>query len=256
MTRTVARHQTALNRFELSKPVRLALDAELIDQNTIVLDYGCGKGSDVQLLKKRGIKCFGWDPFYFPKTKQMEADVVNLGYVINVIEDPGERNHALKKAWELTKKVLIISARHNLEARNELLPNYGDGYLTKRNTFQKHYHQHELRNWIDKVLQVESLPTAPGIFYAFRDLQVKQTYLASRYRRRSSVPRQSQSNLIFEKHKSLFEQLMGFIAFRGRLPEDWELKESLTIRKELGSLKRAYRIILRVTGAEKWEEIK
>ena len=49
MTRTVARHQTALNRIELSKPIRLALDAELIDQNTFALDYGCGKGSDVKM---------------------------------------------------------------------------------------------------------------------------------------------------------------------------------------------------------------
>ncbi len=30
-----------------------------------VLDYGCGIGKDVELLKNKGIDIAGYDPFYF-----------------------------------------------------------------------------------------------------------------------------------------------------------------------------------------------
>jgi hypothetical protein len=41
----------------------------------------------------------------------LPADVVNIGYVINVIEDTAERRQALLKAWSLTQKVLIVAAQ-------------------------------------------------------------------------------------------------------------------------------------------------
>ncbi len=41
----------------------------------------------------------------------LESDIVNLGYVINVIESAEERQEALLKAWQLTRQVLIVSAQ-------------------------------------------------------------------------------------------------------------------------------------------------
>lgn len=42
-----------------------------------------------------------WDPYYRPETSLTSADIVNLGYVINVIESQAERREAFVKAWEL-----------------------------------------------------------------------------------------------------------------------------------------------------------
>ena len=73
-------------------------------------DYGCGHGGDVQRLAQRGYTSSGWDPYYYPDAPRTAAEIVNLGYVINVIEDPTERCEALLQAWALTGKVLIVAA--------------------------------------------------------------------------------------------------------------------------------------------------
>jgi len=57
---------------------------------------------------QQGYTSAGWDPYYSPDNSCTPADVVNLGYVINVIENPAERREALIKAWELTRKVLSL----------------------------------------------------------------------------------------------------------------------------------------------------
>jgi hypothetical protein len=43
----------------------------------------------------------GWDPNFRPDADIIEADVVNIGFVINVIEDIDERIEALQKAYSL-----------------------------------------------------------------------------------------------------------------------------------------------------------
>jgi DNA phosphorothioation-associated putative methyltransferase len=73
------------------------------------------------------------------------ADVVNLGYVINVIEDTAERREALINAWNLAQKVLIVAAQVLIDDRTRGVIAYGDGIITSRNTFQKYYEQEELK---------------------------------------------------------------------------------------------------------------
>ena len=97
----IKRHLTALNRVNLSAPVQLLIRNGLINTSSSVLDYGCGKGDDVVALRKLDISCTGWDPFYFPDNPLVAADVVNLGFVVNVIEDPAERQDVLHKAFRL-----------------------------------------------------------------------------------------------------------------------------------------------------------
>ena len=75
--------------------------------------------------------------FHFPEGKREEADIVNIGFVVNVIAEPTESVHALKSAWELSRKVLIVSARLNNERRTlGASRSYGDGYITGNGTFQ------------------------------------------------------------------------------------------------------------------------
>jgi DNA phosphorothioation-associated putative methyltransferase len=83
----------------------------LIDPETSFFDYGCGLGEDVSLLKAAGINAEGWDPYYLPDTRRQPVECVNLGYVLNVIEDQKEREQTLRSAFELARKVLIVSVR-------------------------------------------------------------------------------------------------------------------------------------------------
>jgi DNA phosphorothioation-associated putative methyltransferase len=107
----VERHRAAMARVELSRPVRLAIESGIMTTETTIFDYGCGIGGDVKRLKSSGYICEGWDPYYFPDVEIRSADIVNLSYIINVIEDPEERDQALIHAWELTGQVLIVAAQ-------------------------------------------------------------------------------------------------------------------------------------------------
>ena len=108
MTPNIARHKTAIRRHDLSLPVKCLLRDGLINTNTTVFDYGCGHGENVELLNGKAISCSGWDPAFCPDTPLVRSDIVNLGYVINVIEDISERGRALQRAWSLA--VFAISA--------------------------------------------------------------------------------------------------------------------------------------------------
>jgi DNA phosphorothioation-associated putative methyltransferase len=253
----VERHRTAMKRAEVSRPVRLALEDGVIRADTSVFDYGCGRGGDLRRLHTEGIRCDGWDPAFRPNATRVPADVVNLGYVINVIEDPQERAETLRSAWNLALRALIVSARLTNEITEERWSPCGDGFVTGRGTFQRFYEQQELREWIEGTLGVPGVPAAPGVFYVFRDPQLAQTYLASRFRRRARPPRIriSRSERLFEENRALLDPLMEFFADRGRLPEDSELSLAAEIREEFGSIKRAFGVIRQVTGPEQWEEI-
>ena len=114
---TTGAHKTAIQRWSLSRPVSLALDDGLLSTETTFFDYGCGRGGDLLRLHKMGVPVAGWDPAFFPDEARTPADVVNLGYVVNVIEDPEERAVALYAAWELAQRLLVVSARLEWEAR-------------------------------------------------------------------------------------------------------------------------------------------
>jgi hypothetical protein len=83
----VERHKTALVRYELSKPVRTLLEYGQIRSGVTFFDYGCGQGADVTGLRNLGYSADGSDPVHRPDAGKTEADVVNLGYVVNVIEE-------------------------------------------------------------------------------------------------------------------------------------------------------------------------
>ncbi|NJN30159.1 MAG: DNA phosphorothioation-associated putative methyltransferase [Synechococcales cyanobacterium RM1_1_8] len=172
-TPQIDRHRAAIHRNALSKPVRLALEAGLLTPETRFFDYGCGHGGDIKRLSQKGFTSNGWDPYYRPNQPPQAADIINLGYVINVIEDPQERHQALLQAWSLTNHLLIVSAQVLIDDRSRGLVAYEDGIITSRNTFQKYYEQEELKAYIDQVLAsaapaepiaLDAIPVALGIY--------------------------------------------------------------------------------------------
>jgi DNA phosphorothioation-associated putative methyltransferase len=250
-----SRHKTALSRSRLSRPLRLVLEARLIDQNVSVLDYGCGHGDDLRGLRTRGVQCYGWDPVHLPHGERKAAEVVNLGYVVNVIEDVDERSQTLRDAWRYTQKLLVVAARLSVETQSTKHRPFNDGYITQRGTFQKFFAQQELCDWINTTLGVSSVAAGPGIFFVFRDESLRQSYLASRYRRRVAVPLLPQSDVLYERHKELLRPLMNFVVSRGRVPDDTELPEAPQLREVFGSIPRAFSVVRQVTGKDQWEAI-
>lgn len=252
----VARSRTALRRSQPSRPIRLALDDGIINTDTTIFDYGCGHGDDLRHLRRRDINCTGWDPGHAPSNERTAADVVNLGYVINVIEHATERVTVLKEAWALTRGVLIVSARLTLENAEQGMRQWQDGWLTRIGTFQKYFEQRELQEWINAVLNTQSVAAAPGVFYAFRDEQQRNAFAASRYQRRGRPLQVLQPDALFETHEALLTPLIEFVATRGRLPHPSELPSIDAIRSSIGSLKRAWRIITTLTGLEHWQHVR
>lgn len=223
---------------------------------TTVLDFGCGQGDDVRLLRAQGIACTGWDPFYLPYAHRNPSDIVNLGYVVNVIEDLQERIIALQSAWSLAQKALIVSARLNIDDNTDGDRPYADGHLTRLGTFQKLFEQQELRQWIDNTLGESSVAAAPGVFYVFRDPELMYAYLTSRVHRTTARPKQDRTEEVFESHKDSFEDLIGFFLARGRLPVEEEMPSLVPLCKEIGSIRRAFAIVRRVTGNTDWNRIR
>ncbi len=257
----IERHRAALPRTSLSKPVRLALEAGLFSSvqdpssKTVFFDYGCGYGGDVERMAAQGHKSHGWDPYYRPEQSLMTADVVNLGYVINVIEDAAERRQALVQAWNLTSKVLIVAAQVLIEDRVRGQMAYGDGVITCRNTFQKYFEQEELKRYIDQVLTVDAIPVALGIYFVFRDSAQAESFRAARLRSRTTTPRVKASVRRFETYKELLAPLMAFFTERGRLPLLEELPSAQAIVTQFGTLKRAFQVVLQATDAQEWDAI-
>ncbi|PKN45403.1 MAG: peptidase M15, partial [Deltaproteobacteria bacterium HGW-Deltaproteobacteria-20] len=87
----IQRHRTALQRYSLSTPMQALWRHGFLQPASTVFDYGCGRGDDIKILQEQGIAADGWDPHFRPKSARVHADVVNLGFVINVIEAPQER---------------------------------------------------------------------------------------------------------------------------------------------------------------------
>jgi len=100
-----------------------------------VFDYGCGKGDDIRNLTANAIPVSGWDHTMQRIQTKQPADIVNLGFVINVIESYQERLDALLGAYSLTQQVLVVSAM--LVNQNAFRGQaFNDGVITQRNTFQ------------------------------------------------------------------------------------------------------------------------
>jgi DNA phosphorothioation-associated putative methyltransferase len=175
-----------------------------------------------------------------------------LGYVVNVIEDDSERAEALLRAWELTNELLVVSARlRGEERRISSADEHADGLITGLGTFQKFFTQGELREWVETTLEVGSLAAEPGIFYVFRKPAQAEAYLLTRVRRRRT--RRRRSDVVFEEHQELLEELMAFVEDRGRLPRAGEFPRQRELRESVGTVRQAFQVIKATTEEERWD---
>lgn len=233
----VQRHRTAMVRHTLSQPMSLAIRHGLVGEGSSVFDYGCGQGDDLRALTSAGIEARGWDPHFASSEAVVEAKVVNLGFVLNVIENTTERQEALDRAWSLAQQALVVSVMIIGAVPLDGLRPFGDGYLTSRGTFQKYYQHAEIRAFVARATGVEPVALAPGIFVAFRSPEDEQEFLLERRRgRRTStagyatgrsrrtVPARPE---LTERIETVLAEIAGFALHRGRLPHPDEMPSAV-----------------------------
>jgi DNA phosphorothioation-associated putative methyltransferase len=266
----IHRHKTALTRYDLSKPVKTLVEYGLLKQGVTFFDYGCGQGSDVSGLRALGHEAEGWDPVHRPNVHKRSAHVVNLGYVLNVIEDAAERLDSLVDAYRHTERLLVVSGliQETVDAGSAAI--FRDGVLTKRNTFQKYFDQRELQQYIEDALEVTAVPVGLGIFYVFRDPVEQQDFLSARTRRAIDW-NQISSRLglgrppvrearvrvrvdFYEQHKELLDAFWAEMLQLGRLPIEEEFPRFKELRETVGSPKRAERLFIARGGQEALEK--
>ncbi|MEL6364112.1 MAG: DNA phosphorothioation-associated putative methyltransferase [Pseudomonadota bacterium] len=176
--RQIERHRTAMHRTALSRPVSMAIGDGVLSPEKSVFDYGCGRGVDIRLLGARGYDVAGWDPHFAPDEACHAADVVTLGYVLNVIEDQAERTKALKAAYELAEETLIVAVRIDRTLQSEIA--FEDGCVSQADTFQKIYTQSEIRDYLQAVLGKRPHIAGFGVAYVFKDEGAESAFLERR----------------------------------------------------------------------------
>jgi len=259
----VQRHKTAIARYTFSRPVQSLLEHGLLDSGITLLDYGCGQGDDVKGLQEMGYAVSAWDPVFFPDGKKSSADVVNLGFVLNVIEDPVERMEVLHEAYDLSRKLLVVSTLIATSTTAALGRPYKDGILTSRNTFQKYFRQDELERYLEDVLDNAPVAVGPGIFYVFRSPADQQQFLANRSRRavnwmeisrRLRPPREKKPRAKrpgpYERNKELLDDYWVKMLELGRPPLKEEFERYDELREKVGTVNKAKNLYVAQFGEE------
>lgn len=258
---TIQRHRTAMARMSLSAPVQLLVRHGLMIKDELFFDYGCGRGDDLNALAESGYTAAGWDPHYAPTIEfPRKAHAVNLGFVVNVIEDPAERVEAITNAFKLTSGVLAVGVMlHGPERGGKA---YGDGVITSRGTFQKYFSQEELKDYLEQVLHQEAFLVAPGIAFVFADKELEQRFLAAKYRSRNvdsrlvlqsrrivarrealRVPRTTANGRRLEAARPILDLYWQTALALGRHPSTEELPADFYFNDAVPTLRRAWRLI-------------
>ncbi|MEI8304081.1 MAG: DNA phosphorothioation-associated putative methyltransferase [Burkholderiales bacterium] len=267
----ISRHLTALSRSNLSAPIQLLLRTGLLQPGTTVFDYGCGRGDDISGLVTNGFEARGWDPHFAPDHPLIEADVINLGFVVNVIEDAAERVEAVHRAFKLARRVMSVGVM--LYGSEPPGRSFRDGFITSRNTFQKYFTQGEFKDYLEHVLHQEAFMAGPGVAFVFADKDLEQRYVAGRYRTRGVAarllatrpprirtvkptkerqgsepkpPKVNRTEAELARVRPHLDKLWVAMLDLGRLPAPEEVKNLETITAQVGGLGKAVRLLAKL----------
>jgi diadenosine tetraphosphate (Ap4A) HIT family hydrolase len=121
---------TAIERERLSFPSNFLLNSDRICGR--VLDFGCGWGRDVKVLKQRGIDIIGFDPHYLPTAVDGKFDTILCIYVLNVLL-PEEQARVIMSIAHLLKPggKAYFTVRRDIKRSG-----FREHYIHKKNTYQ------------------------------------------------------------------------------------------------------------------------
>ncbi|MGF1694779.1 DNA phosphorothioation-associated putative methyltransferase [Vibrio lamellibrachiae] len=259
----IDRHKTAIVRHELSAPMKALVKYGYLEGEHSIFDYGCGRGDDLRELEAHGLDALGWDPNFQPDNDKVKSDIVNIGFVLNVIEEQDERLDALLGAWELADKLLVVSVMLANESYIAQFKSYKDGVITSRNTFQKYYAQSEIKAYIERSLQEDAITVAPGIFYIFKDKLEEQQYLQKKYKRYHKwnqltspepIEAKDKAKLLITKHQDLFNDFWSKTLELGRIPANEEFDHSEVVRELIGSHKKVFSLLQEMYSTQEFEQ--
>ncbi|MCG9684862.1 DNA phosphorothioation-associated putative methyltransferase [Vibrio sp. Isolate23] len=259
----IDRHKTAIVRHELSGPMKTLAKQGYLDGRFSIFDYGCGRGDDLRELEAHGLDVLGWDPVFSPDNDKVNSDIVNLGFVLNVIEDQDERLEALLSAWELANKILVVSVMLANDSYIAQFQPYKDGVITTRNTFQKYYAQSEFKGYLERSLQEDAIAVAPGIFYIFKDKLEEQRYLQSKYQRHHTwhqltspqpIESKDKAKLVISQNSTLFDDFWNVCLELGRVPANDEFNRSEEVRSLIGSHKKVFGLLQEMFDTKEFEK--
>ena len=260
---SIDRHKTAIVRHDLSAPMKTLVKNGYLNGEYSIFDYGCGRGDDLRELEAHGLDAIGWDPNFQPDNDKSPSDIVNLGFVLNVIEDQDERLEALLSAWDLATRLLVVSVMLANDSYIAQFKSYKDGVITSRNTFQKYYAQSEIKAYIERNLQEEAIAVAPGIFYIFKDKLAEQSYLQQKYKRHHTwqqltspqpVDAKDKAKLLITQHQQLFDDFWHTCLDLGRIPANEEFEQSGKIRELIGSHKKVFNLLQDMFDTEEFKQ--
>ncbi|SMY34058.1 hypothetical protein PMAL9190_01475 [Photobacterium malacitanum] len=260
---TIDRHKTAIVRHDLSAPMKTLVKNGYLNGEYSIFDYGCGRGDDLRELEAHGLDAIGWDPNFQPDNDKTPSDIVNLGFVLNVIEDQDERLEALLGAWDLATGLLVVSVMLANDSYIAQFKSYKDGVITSRNTFQKYYAQSEIKAYLERNLQEEAIAVAPGIFYLFKDKLAEQSYLQQKYKRHHTwqqltspqpVDAKDKAKLLIAQHQQLFDDFWHTCLDLGRIPANEEFDQSGKIRELIGSHKKVFNLLQDMFDTEEFKQ--
>ncbi|MGC9401329.1 DNA phosphorothioation-associated putative methyltransferase [Vibrio genomosp. F10 str. 9ZC157] len=259
----IDRHRTAIVRHELSAPMKTLVKHGYLKGEHSIFDYGCGRGDDLRELEAHGLDALGWDPNFQPDNEKSNSDIVNLGFVLNVIEDQDERLDALLGAWELADKLLVVSVMLANENYIAQFKPFKDGVITSRNTFQKYYAQSEIKAYIERSLKEDAITVAPGIFYIFKDKLEEQQYLQSKYKRHhrwqhltspQPIEATDKAKLLIAQHQDLFNDFWNTCLELGRIPAKDEFEQSDKVRELVGSHRKTFNLLQEMFDTQEFEQ--
>jgi diadenosine tetraphosphate (Ap4A) HIT family hydrolase len=123
-------HLTAMERTFLSFPAKFVLNNNLLQGK--ILDFGCGFGNDVKVLREKGFDITGYDPYYFPQYPQEKFDTIICFYVLNVLF-PEEQANAIMEVSHLLKPggKAYYAVRRDIKKEG-----FREHYIHKKPTYQ------------------------------------------------------------------------------------------------------------------------
>ncbi|MCV6620127.1 MAG: DNA phosphorothioation-associated putative methyltransferase [Cellvibrionaceae bacterium] len=258
---SIDRHKTAISRQSLSSPMKLLQRYGYLEGQFSIFDYGCGLGDDLAELQANGINANGWDPNFLPNEDLVSADIVNLGFVLNVIEDVAERVNALQRAFDLAEKLIVISCMLASESFIAGFKPFKDGVITSNNTFQKYFTQTELKTFVQDVLEDEPITLGSGIVVVFKCKEEQQQFLLGKHRRIRSwssstmrTPRKSKLDRLLEDNDLLVQEFTKAAIELGRCPADDEFSDSALVKEVFGSFKKLFNLICKGEGGDRIED--
>jgi diadenosine tetraphosphate (Ap4A) HIT family hydrolase len=123
-------HLTAIERVYLSFPAQFLLRNNFLKGK--ILDFGCGLGNDVKLLRQKGFDITGYDPYHFPDYPNDKFDTIICSYVLNVLF-PEEQTNVLMEVSHLLKPggKAFYAVRRDLKKEG-----FREHYVHKKPTYQ------------------------------------------------------------------------------------------------------------------------